>query len=572
MTQRIALTQLDAQHNRQAKSAALTRVSWPTNLTPASVSYQSHGHVLIIGGAASCRAACDALAPHLGAEALSSITLMIDATEGSTATLDDLPSGVICQRADFTRQSLSISGYLGNFSVLLEGAGESIDLAKASLTRPHFDLIVDLGATPCLMLELPPPGYHAVTPGSDAYHETLASLPEMIGEFDKPKYFQIDHDLCAHAGRGQQGCTRCLEVCPADAIASQQKRIEAWIEIDPFRCHGAGSCTAACPTGAIQYRLPKPEALQDYIARLLAAYHEADGQAAVVRFADRASLAAEASESAGHILDVPLEELGAAGLDDWLLALTQGACEVRIQRPAELPPRMAAQVEAQLAEAHALLEALGHDRRRLVLLEADVDANVDDIAQRDALPTLQALPVGPLSTGTKRQRLNASLDWLGQHGSPSGERHDLPQGAPFGGLAIDSDACTLCMSCVAVCPTPALKGGEASPELSLREADCVQCGLCDSACPENAISLIPGFLASDARSERQIAKQEPAFECISCGKPFATVSTIASIKAKLADHPYFAGDAMARLEMCEDCRVKDVWHELARNPHAQLKV
>ncbi|APX93049.1 hypothetical protein BWR19_08980 [Halomonas sp. 1513] len=566
MTQRIALTELDTQHNEQAQSAALARVSWPTNLTPASVSYQSQGDLLVIGSAEACRLACDALSQHLHDDGLRSITLMVDAAGQATGALNDLPAGVICQRADLSKHALAISGYLGRFSVLLESAEESIDLAKASLTRPHFDLVLDLGDSPCLTLELPPPGYHAVTPGSDAYHETLASLPEMVGEFDKPKYFDIDHDLCAHAGRGQQGCTRCLEACPADAIVSQQKRIEAWIEIDPFRCHGAGSCTAACPTGAIQYRLPAPQAQQDFVARLLGAYRDAGGQLPVVRFADRATLEASTESAPGNLLDVPLEELGAAGLDDWLAALAQGACEVRVLRPATLLPRMAAQIDDQLQQAQAILAALGHDPQRIVQLDAD------HAAAHAPLPGFPALPVGPSAAGSKRERLNANLDWLAEHGQPSGERHALTANAPFGGLVVDSAACTLCMSCVAVCPTPALAGGDGQPQLNFREADCVQCGLCDSACPENAIELMPGFMASPQRSEREICKEEAAFECITCGKPFATVSTVASIKAKLADHPYFAGDAMARLEMCEDCRVKDVWHELARDPNAQLKV
>jgi hypothetical protein len=83
---------------------------------------------------------------------------------------------------------------------------------------------------------------------------------------------------------------------------------------------------------------------------------------------------------------------------------------------------------------------------------------------------------------------------------------------------------------------------------------------------------VPGFLAAPERLARRVIKEEDAFACIRCGKPFATASTIASIQRKLADHPYFAGEARARLEMCEDCRVKDVWQELARDPERQLKV
>jgi len=161
---------------------------------------------------------------------------------------------------------------------------------------------------------------------------------------------------------------------------------------------------------------------------------------------------------------------------------------------------------------------------------------------------------------------------LAELGEPTPERQAVPAGAPYGAIAVDSDACTLCMACVSNCPTPALKAGGDRPALSFLEADCVQCGLCAEACPEQAITLKPGFLVAPERETRQVCHEEAAFECINCGKPFATVSTVAAIKHKLADHPYFAGDAMARLEMCEDCRVKDVWQTMARDPDAQLKV
>ncbi|MEM8555733.1 MAG: (4Fe-4S)-binding protein, partial [Pseudomonadota bacterium] len=48
------------------------------------------------------------------------------------------------------------------------------------------------------------------------------------------------------------------------------------------------------------------------------------------------------------------------------------------------------------------------------------------------------------------------------------------------------------------------------------------------------------------------------FECISCGKEFATQSTIHRIKSQLAgQHSMFATEEQSRLiEMCEDCRVE----------------
>ncbi|QFU01624.1 formate hydrogenlyase complex iron-sulfur subunit [Halomonas sp. THAF5a] len=571
MNQHIELMPVDDDRNRRAREAARRRVSWPVNLSPARVSYQSDGHALILGNERDVRRGALALqARGLPAPTLA-VTEPLEDDGGSTAEQQALlaeSAALDCQTLSRAQaRALTLEGYLGHFIARVPGDGGALDLARALAGRAHFDLVLDLGATPVLALELPPPGYVALDwqdPERDARLDALAGL---VGEFDKPRYFQIDNDLCAHASSGNTGCTRCLEVCPADAVASHQGRIEAWIEIDPFRCHGVGSCSSACPTGAIQFRLPESARQQDTLLGWLAAYREAGGTAPVVRFAEASDLEAE-GESAGHVIDVPLEELGAAGHDQWLTALAAGAAEVRLQSHPHMPERLTRFIDDQLAQARALLTALGHAPTRIARLEAG------DAAGRDALPVEPPLTqTPPVLDGTdKRTRLNVVLEHLARLGAPDGRRHRLPAGAAYGDIAVDRDACTLCMACVSNCPTPALAAGDTSPRLSFREADCVQCGLCAEACPEQAITLHPGFLADAARSERQVRHEEEAFPCRHCGKPFATVSTVETLKAKLADHPYFAGDALARLEMCEDCRVKDVWQEMARNPESQLRV
>jgi len=575
MNQHIELMPVDDDRNRQAREAARRRVSWPVNLSPARVSYQSDGHALILGDERSVRRAASALMAKGLATPVLLVTDPLHEDAGSDAGSDEEHEALLAATAHLAYQSLSraqaraltIEGYLGRFNVSVPDGDGALDLARALAERAHFDLILDLGATPALTLELPPPGYVAMDWQDAERDERLEAFAGLVGEFDKPRYFQIDNDLCAHASSGNTGCTRCLDVCPADAVKSHQGRIEAWIEIDPFRCHGVGSCSSACPTGAIQFRLPETARQQDTLLGWLAAYREASGTAPVVRFAETSDLEAE-GEAAGHVLDVPLEELGAAGHDQWLTALAAGAAEVRIQRHPRMPERLTRFIDDQLAQARVLLTALGHSPDRIVVLAAG------DAAARDALPLEPPLTQTPpvLEGHDKRRRLNAVLEHLASLGAPDGQRHRMPSGAAYGDIVVDRDACTLCMACVSNCPTPALAAGDTSPLLSFREADCVQCGLCAEACPEQAITLHPGFLADAQRGEREVRHEEPAFPCIRCGKPFATVSTVETIKAKLANHPYFAGDALARLEMCEDCRVKDVWQDMARNPESQLKV
>lgn len=572
MTSPIDAVTVDDAANRSAREAARQRVSWPVNLTPASVTYESAGHALLLGDEISVRQA----AQRLQGQGLSAISLLITEPAAADTGLDDAQVEALlestrrlpCRTLSPTQRSqLRIEGYLGRFSVGLHAPDERLDLTLPLFGRQHADLILDLGRSPALELELPPPGYRHLAWGDAECDTALDEFAELVGEFDKPRYFQINADLCAHSASGNVGCTRCLEVCPADAISSHKGRIESRIEIDPYLCQGVGSCSSACPTGAIQFRLPEPARQQEALASWLDAYRQAGGSLPVMRFVEAGDLEVE-EEPAGCVLDVPLEELGNAGHDQWLTALAAGAAEVRIQVHSELPPTLSTFIDDQIAQAQALLAALGHKPGRIKRIQRG------DGAARDALPEYLPLSDEPLelSAQPKRERFEEVLARLTALGQADGQRHPMPSGAAYGGLEIDRDACTLCFACVSNCPTPALASGDETPLLSYREADCVQCGLCVEACPEDAIRLVPGFLADASRTQRQARHEEPPFCCICCGKPFANAATIATIKAKLAEHPYFAGDAAARLEMCEDCRVKDVYQGMVRDPESQLKV
>ena len=91
---------------------------------------------------------------------------------------------------------------------------------------------------------------------------------------------------------------------------------------------------------------------------------------------------------------------------------------------------------------------------------------------------------------------------------------------------------------------------------------CVQCGLCATTCPENAITLQPRlWLADEGRArkaQRALHETEP-FACVRCGKPFGTLRAVESMIGKLAGHAAFQGAAAQRLRMCGDCRVVDMF-------------
>ena len=134
----------------------------------------------------------------------------------------------------------------------------------------------------------------------------------------------------------------------------------------------------------------------------------------------------------------------------------------------------------------------------------------------------------------------------------------LPKSSFLGGLSINKDACTLCMSCVGSCPEGALLDNLDEPKLSFIEKQCVQCGICVQTCPEQALALAPRLLTVEQRKQRVELNETKPFHCISCGKVFGTSKMVDLMLTKLSAHGAFAGAALDRLKMCSDCRVVDM--------------
>ena len=147
----------------------------------------------------------------------------------------------------------------------------------------------------------------------------------------------------------------------------------------------------------------------------------------------------------------------------------------------------------------------------------------------------------------------------------------LAPGAPFGGVNLNVDGCTLCHACVTACPTHALSDNPDRAMLRFTESLCVQCGLCEATCPEKVITIEPRLDFKAWNAPLRVLKEEEPFLCIACGKPFGTKSSIDRVLAKLGDnHWMFQGANAKRLDvikMCADCRVEAVVNE-SFDPHA----
>jgi ferredoxin len=555
-----------AEHN--ARAYALQHTVKTDNLIPATVSYQSQGRLLLVGPEDRIRRA----ASQLPAGVMPTLLVTEAVHDAEAADLEAIFDAT-ASLAALTLREPSLTGYLGQFQLTgLNGQGERISLAALCFPQPatvggeqRFDLVADLGRAPLFALERPPVGYLSLSDDADLA-ERLAELCALTGIFDKPRYFRLDPEACAFTARGVPGCSRCLDVCPTDAL----KPINGRIQIDPHLCQGFGSCATACPTGAIAYHQPDANTSGDYLLRLLKHYRDAGGDAPQLLIAaenEREWVETELTYLPANWLPVWVEESASLGIESWFAALAYGASAVRIVLGEDAPASVRALVERELASAAVLLAGAGLAADRIALFNPDAEQD----KPISCLPAV-ALLDKPLK-GDKRENLFAAFDALWQANEGSREPLVVPHGAPYGSVELKESDCTLCMGCVAVCPSRALHAVGHTPGLNFIEQDCIQCGMCEKACPEQAIVLAPRLQpVPEARRAVQSLKAEEAACCIRCGKPFAPASMIRRIQQKLAGHSHFQNEAAQRLLMCEECRVKDVFTALAADPAAQLKI
>jgi ferredoxin len=537
----------DSTENGRARAEALDLRHRPEVAPTSLVSFLSHGRVLIVGDESQALAAAGRLDDGLVA------TLFCPAdSRPATATVD----GLTVVRGGTPQ----LSGSLGSYKLRLsESDDDEESPAVALLTHARFDLVLDLMDPPLLLQEVAPPGYYAPRGDGDALDLAIEDLPEMRGEFEKPKYFNLDPEICAHGRRGIQGCTRCLDVCPAWAITSAGEHVS----VDPNLCQGFGSCASVCPTGAITYAYPSTGDLLGYMRTLLVTYRDAGGQDPLLVFFDSASADAVAGELGAALpenaLPVQLEEVGSIGIDAWLTCLAYGARRLLILTGSATPKSIVDVFARQLDYTVPILEGMGYAGGAIEVLDSGDVAAVVAAAEAGESIGLES-PARFAPPPEKRLLLRAAINHLLEQAPSRKKLVALPAGAPFGQVKVDAGACTLCMSCVAVCPTSALREGQGLPQLNFVERSCIQCGACEKACPEDAVSLETRFLYDDKeRGAQRLLHEEQPLCCIACGKPFATRSMLKVMAKKLEGHWMFQSEAdRRRLEMCEDCRVKDL--------------
>ena len=543
--------------NLSAKIAALISEA-ALDISPSrSVTMKSEGRLIILGNDEKAIEAAKNLSGRLEP------TVLLEPNSTSVA-----PN--VSQFPIFSGEIITASGYLGAFNLEIINFQVASPSSQTQLIFDgesdkavlDCDLILDLREKkPLFGTSVHRDGYYNPDPKNRALvAETLLELYDMVGEFQKPQYINYDPSICAHASSQIIGCSKCLDSCPTNAISSQDDKVS----FDPYICGGCGNCASSCPTGAARYSLPEDNGLMIRLRALVDTYKKAGGENPQILVYDgewgNQMVAAMARFGRGlpaNVIPFVVNESSMVGLDFMLTASALGFERVIILVPPtkkhELPL-----FETELSVADIVLQSLGYgDGRSLILCEEDPQTIENFLHVLEPFP---GLPSGQfIPTGRKRSLLRQSLNELHSNAPNRVDKVKLPTGAPFGSIEVESDNCTLCLACVGACPVGALKDDPNKPSLSFMEDACVQCGLCKRTCPENVITLNPRLNFLPTAQAYQLIKEEDPFECIRCGKPFATKATIKKMTEKLTNHPMFSkAGALDRLSMCDDCRIIDM--------------
>ncbi len=527
------------------KMSALVAESALTVPAMKTLDVHSHGLCLIIGPSETALPAAERLKDTLGV----------------TVLLTDMADAPLHRDFDVIRGQLhQAKGALGQFVVRIDALSQ-LDITGRSWewTAPRdggqseCDIILDLtGGTPLFPAPEKREGYLRPDPKSpQAVADAILTASQLIGTFEKPLYIRNEPLLCAHSRASQDGCSRCLDVCPTGAIISDGEHVS----IDPMVCAGCGSCASLCPSGALTYDAPPTDSLFVRIQTLAKSYLAAGGQnprLLVVNTHGTEMIQMSARFGRGLPVDVipmEVEALNSFGHAEILAALAAGFAKVDIL----LSPKV--ERDVQLYELE-LAQAIAGEAKAAILDFADPDALSDALFDAD-VPAALDTPIRPI--GTRRQITRQAAKAL----QPDTQSLPLPEKAPYGAVLVDTDACSLCLSCVSLCPSGALLDNEDKPQLRFQEDACLQCGLCATACPEDAIAYEPRLNLAPAALSQEILNEEEPFECVECGTPFGVKSTIEKVMAKLAgNHAMFANPAAARMiQMCDNCRVAAQYHQ-----------
>ena len=312
----------------------------------------------------------------------------------------------------------------------------------------------------------------------------------------------VDPFACLGAPR----CERCVSVCPAGALRTQDGIPGAPPALDASRCEACSACLDICPSGALSLDGHDPAPLAQQMRALLNGGDGSTAPSLVIACRSAAEPLHHLGERNGLpgwlVLELPC--LGGVGSAWHLAALAAGAPAVQVLPCERCMDR--GSLTKELSFTRRLLTALGDadaarrvgvlptavPRLRRAVLAADGLTALVEGTGTDLMPAPGALETPARAAAWAVGVLRAATAGAGQD-QQLRPRVIEGQGSPLGVLRA-AQGCTACGVCARDCPTQALTlcAGTGNTDLVLDPSVCTGCGVCAETCPEGVLDVVMG--------------------------------------------------------------------------------
>jgi ferredoxin len=377
---------------------------------------------------------------------------------------------------------------------------------------------------------------------------TLPSLFEAIYTTEVEEVVDWNSTFCQYSAKLKTGCTACVDACYHAAI----KQDLNGVQVDHLACVECGACLSSCPTGALQYKRFDDIHFVEYFRT----FSLAPGTTVVL--GDEQSLHKHWWYNSGvHRKDVFFMEYpqpAALHAMHFLLLYAMGAKQIIVLGKENNSPSMQVQL------TNTLLQELFKQDQPIQLTPPDT---LSSFLEENEKTTPLTSFYHDFSYSNRREKL---IDLIGFLALQSNTEPVLLADATtkdFGEILCDKEKCTQCMACVNDCRIGALVADSENYSLNHTPALCVQCGMCITVCPENALSAHNGLsLKDDFFKERIVAQAEPA-RCKGCGKIFGTRKSLEKVVAILSAKSMWNSEDDL-LSYCDNCRVVNLYESVEK--------
>ena len=416
-----------------------------------------------------------------------------------------------------------IKNSIGNFEVVVDGGNKDIILKTSQIVWFNENLAKKRAGI--------------YDPNIISIEKTLDIVRKNLDNYSFRKTITYDKSICQYHERKDEVCSKCVEVCPTNAITKDEKSRRLVFSL--VDCIACGECVSVCPSGSLNSANTSRDSLYE-----ISLFYKDTKPLIISSKANIENINVDLKENVlplfivGDIFDETMLltylQVSGSSLIYFSNNVSKGTLEsIRIVN--DIYFKKYGKIAVYLvSNEEELNDAL---QKQEVIENSYYNFNQNDMKKREVFSQRLQKVVGNDDLGVVKTGPDIH----------------------YARVLVNEANCTLCLSCVGACNVDALFANESDFTLRVNPSLCTACGYCELVCPEkdcltlknDELELNPTWF------QESILAKDKLFACVECGKEFATTKAIEKIASIMA--PIFAKTSEAKkrtLYCCDACKPK----------------